>query len=74
MVVVVSETNPRREARELIVQAVNRFKVRRHARHPYTPVLVGQRHIQQAVCIARHHGLVKPEVLAAAGFRERSRR
>ena len=63
----------RNKARLDIIQAVNRHAVRFHAYHPYAPALLGSRHIQRAVRIARHHGLVKPAVLTAAGFRETGR-
>jgi hypothetical protein len=66
-------TEERAQARDKILQAVNQFKLR-HAsawrgRIAFQPVLAGSRQIQQAVRIARHHRLVKPEVLEAAGYR-----
>ncbi len=59
-----------------IVRAVNRFKVRHAQRMPFEvrPKLLELRHINRAVKIARPHGLVKPEVLAAAGFRTKAAR
>jgi hypothetical protein len=56
----------RQAARLEIIQAANRHKVRVR----YQPVLFGARHLQQAVHMVRQHRLVKPKVLAAAGFRE----
>ena len=66
-----NRTPPNRtEARRKIIQTANRFRVHQaHRRWPYVPPTVfSARHIQQAVCVVRRHGLVKPEVLEAAGF------
>lgn len=60
----------RRTARERIVQAANAHILRVHLRHSYMPRLISGRQIQRAVCIARRHQLVRPGVLAAAGYRE----
>lgn len=56
----------RQEARAEILDAANRHqrKIVGHLPHPYR-----MRHIQRAVCIVRRACLVKPAVLADAGFR-----
>jgi hypothetical protein len=67
----------RQEARAEILQAANRIAIARgrYLRNfvfvpsAHRPVrLYGRRHLQQAVAAVRHFGVVKPEVLAAAGF------
>jgi len=63
------ERAARKAARWQIVQAANRHKIRVR----YQPVLFDLRHVQQAVRLARHHGLVKPKVLEAAGYRSAPR-
>ena len=51
-------------AREEILRAANRVSSRPLAR----------RHLQQAVCIVRHQGLVSEDVLRRAGFNAHKRR
>src|SRR3972149_8088227 len=58
----------RDEARNKIIQAVNRFKVGFWSSTRYQPKLIGPKQIQWAVFIARQRLLVSPEVLIAAGF------
>lgn len=60
----------RTSARRHIIQTANRFRVRQAQRRwPYVPPTVySARHIHQAVCVVRRHGLVKPDVLTMAGF------
>jgi hypothetical protein len=54
-------------ARAEILEAVNKFQ----GRSPDEKL--GRRHIQQAVCIARHNRLVPDSVLLAAGYRSQKR-
>lgn len=53
-------------ARETILKAASRHR-------PWDKPL-GRRHIQQAVAICRHNGLVRPEVLRRAGYNTTKRR
>lgn len=68
----------RLEARHAIVAAASRHRQRRNARGlgrvQFLAPPLAMRHLNEAVAIVRHNGLVKPNVLAAAGFRPERRR
>lgn len=51
-------------ARTKVLVAANKFRT---ARHPEADPLLA-RHIQQAVCIVRHHKLLPKKTLESAGF------
>jgi len=58
------------EARAKILAAANALaKQRKRTTDP-----LSMRHINRAVCIARHNNLVPADVLTAAGFRAEARR
>lgn len=57
-------TNPRLDARRAILAAANAHILAGHRSEP-----LNTRQINQAVAVVRHHGLVKPDVLVAAGFK-----
>lgn len=61
------KTVSRKDARHVILAAVN-------ARRPPSLYLLQMRHIEEAVCIARHWDLVPGIFLKAAGFNTISRR
>lgn len=65
----------RDKARDRIVQAANRFRVKLGQRRtpPYAPPLYSRRQLQRAVSVVRHNRLVKPEVLMTAGFNTKGR-
>jgi hypothetical protein len=52
----------RNPARKAVLEAVNEFLDQRWRKPLY------MKHIQRAVCIARRHELVEPELLQKAGF------
>jgi hypothetical protein len=54
-----------RPARHQILEAANIYLLRSSNSHRHLTA----RHINQAVCICRFHGLVSPETLIAGGFR-----
>lgn len=68
---VVDAVDPRKAAREKIIQAANRHLIKAWSRRntTYTPQLLAGRHLHRAVRIVRHHRLVKKDVLKAAGFK-----
>lgn len=66
-------TPSKQRAREQIVQAANRHKLRVGRRYGVTAQLFSGRHIHQAVFMCRQNRLVKPDVLVAAGFRPSKR-
>lgn len=76
-VVDLAQYRQRNEARHKILMVANRLRVRRGQyvrslvwrREIQPPTLLTMRHINQAVAICRHWGLVPDEVLYAAGFR-----
>jgi hypothetical protein len=72
-----AKRSKRQAARLRIVQTVNAFK--RGYKRPvgaylYAPRLFDVRNINEAVRIARHHSLVKPELLEEAGFNVTARK
>lgn len=56
----------RGQARLKIVQAANRQRLRNPARRALP--LYTLRHLQRCVAVCRANGLVRPDVLTAAGF------
>lgn len=58
-----------RDARHTILVAVNGFRLQKGRARDHIAPLYGPRHINQAVCVARHNSLVHASVLRAAGFR-----
>jgi len=62
----------KREARNLILEAANKYMTAmgpRHGRSYSGTRMVTMKRINRAVNIVRTHKLVDPEVLEAAGFR-----
>jgi hypothetical protein len=59
------------EARTTILIAVNNFRLAKGRERDHMAPLLSERHINQAVAVARHNSLVDDKVLIAAGFRAR---
>lgn len=57
-------TRARRAARRRIISAANRHRI-----DPSVVPAYSAKTLQRAVAKVRRHGLVKPEILEAAGFR-----
>lgn len=58
------ERASRQRARRMILDAANKARITRAFVRPF-----GARHLQQALNVCRRRALVKPGVLANAGFR-----
>lgn len=69
-----SKNKDRIKAREEIIQAANRLKTQLHGTNNYSAKLFGPKHIQQAVCVVRHHGGVKDATLVKAGYNPRGKK
>lgn len=66
--------NELRLARLTILQAVNSFRLAKGRERDHVAPLYSERHINQAVAVARHNSLVDDKVLLTAGFRVEARR